>query len=144
MKGSSQKFLEFGLLWLRVLMGLGIAIHGYNKIFVYGIGKFEESVRQLGFPLPLFFAWAGALSEFVGGILLVLGLGTRIAASFIFITMTVAAFVAHKSDPFSKKELALAYWVIASSLIFTGPGSFSLDRLIFHPKSNRSPQTNLR
>jgi putative oxidoreductase len=51
--------------------------------------------------------------------------------------MSVAAFMAHHDDPFSAKELALAYWTIAAALILTGPGDFSLDRFISKKKRRK-------
>jgi len=120
---------DFGLLWLRVLMGLGIAHHGYGKVFGGYIAKLTEGLTQMGFPAPEVFAWAAALSEFAGGICVALGLFTRPAAFFIFVTMAVAAFVAHRADPLDVKELALAYFTIAGALVFLGAGKFSLDHL---------------
>ncbi len=137
MRLSGEKFIAIGLLWLRVLMGLGIASHGYSKIFVFGVEKFSQSVLQMGFPVPIFFAWLAALSEFLGGILIVLGLGTKIAAFLVFVTMSVAAFIAHGGDPFSKRELALSYWTISSTLILTGAGPLSIDGLISFFRSMR-------
>ena len=90
--------------------------------------KFAEGVAQMGFPIPDVFAWAAALSEFVGGILLIMGLGTRWAAFFILMTMSVAFFIRHRLDPFQVKELALAYWTVAGALMMTGGGRWSLDR----------------
>jgi len=99
MKGK-ERFQAIGLLWLRVLMGLGIASHGYQKIFGGYVAKLAEGVAQMGFPVPILFAWAAALSEFAGGLLVALGLGTRIAALFVFFTMSVAVFLHHASVPF--------------------------------------------
>jgi putative oxidoreductase len=121
----NSKLQSFGLLWLRVLMGTGIAYHGYGKLFGGHMDKFREGVVALGMPAEM--AWVAALSEFLGGILVALGLGTRFAAFFVFATMSVAAFLVHAQDPLLKKELALAYWTISGALIFLGAGSFSLD-----------------
>ena len=121
---------DAGFLWLRVLMGAGIATHGAQKIFGGKIGYFAQGIGQMGFPLPEFSAWVAALSEFAGGLCIALGFGTRFAALAIFVTMSVAAFLHHAADPFSKKELALAYWSIAGFLILTGAGRFSLDGLL--------------
>lgn len=118
---------QLGLLWLRVIAGAGMAYHGYGKVFGGVADKMVEGVANMGFPMPVVFAWAAALSEFAGGILLILGLGTRFAAFFIFVTMAVAAFKVHGADPLQVKELALAYWTVAGALMLTGAGRFSID-----------------
>lgn len=121
---------SLGLLWLRLLAGYGMATHGYAKVFGGGIGQMTEGVAGMGFPFPAVFAWAAALSEFAGGVCLALGLGTRIAAGFIFITMSVACLRVHAADPFATKELAFLYWAISGALMLIGGGRFSLDALI--------------
>lgn len=126
-----KRLHNVGLLWLRILMGAGIAYHGYGKIFGGGLGGFAQGISSMGFPAPELFAWMAALSEFIGGICIVLGFGTRIAAFFVFSTMSVAAFVHHAGDPLAVKELALAYWTMAVTLMLTGPGKLSVDEKIF-------------
>jgi putative oxidoreductase len=109
-------------------MGAGIAYHGFGKIFEPGqMAKFTQGVAKLGFSMPEAFAWMAALSEFLGGILIVLGFRTRIAAFFVFVTMSVAIFLQHAGDPLSKKELAMAYWTMAGALVLTGSGKYSID-----------------
>ncbi|OGX24171.1 MAG: hypothetical protein A2787_03550 [Omnitrophica WOR_2 bacterium RIFCSPHIGHO2_01_FULL_48_9] len=130
MKDSSGTLLHLGLLWLRILMGAGIAYHGYGKVFGGHITMLTEGVTKMGLPFPEIMAWAAALSEFLGGICIALGLFTRPAAFFIFITMSVAAFVVHKADPLNIKELALAYWTMAGLLILTGGGKFSIEAIL--------------
>ncbi len=95
----SKWYHDTGLLVLRVLAGLGIATHGYGKLFTEGrMEGFVEMVGGMGFPLPVLFAWLAALSELLGGLLLAAGLFTRYAAFFVFGTMTVAAFIAHAGE----------------------------------------------
>ena len=125
-----EALLDLGLLGLRVLLGAGLAYHGFGQVFGGDVAGLAEGVTKLGLPYPVHSAWLAALSEFVGGILLVFGLGTRVAAFFIFITMSVAAFLAHAHDPFAVKELALAYWAMAGTLVMTGPGGTSVDALL--------------
>lgn len=124
---SNPLTVDLGLLWLRVLAGAGMAYHGYGKVFSGSIPQFAEGVAKMGFPMPELFAWAAALSELAGGILLAAGLATRLSALSIFITMVVAAFVAHRADPFQVKELALAYLTVSGAILCTGPGRFSVD-----------------
>lgn len=121
------KWQNTGLLWLRILVGAGLIYHGYGKIFGGFIGGFAEALGKMGLPWPMLMAWLESLSEFAGGILIIAGLFTRFAALSVFISMSVAVFLAHKLDPFKVKELALAYWTIAGTLMLTGSGAFGLD-----------------
>jgi putative oxidoreductase len=128
---------DIALFVLRLLMGSGIAYHGYGKIFGGFMDKFTQGLSAMGLPFPVFFAWAAALSEFLGGIFIVVGLVTPVSAGLVFVTMSVAAFVAHGKDPISVKELALAYWTIALALVWMGAGKWSLDHAISKAKKNK-------
>ena len=117
---------DLGLLLFRLFVGLTMA-------FAHGVGKLPPSEQMLagvagiGFPAPIVFAWAAALSEFLGGLFIAGGLFTRYSSLFLGFTMAVAGFVVHGADPFQKKELALIYLASCVLLFFTGPGRFSLD-----------------
>ena len=130
MKEANANWQDLGLLFLRVMMGVGIAYHGYGKIFGGHLVMLTDGGTKMGLPFPEVMAWAAALSEFAGGICIALGLFTRPAALAVFITMSVAAFVAHKADPLQIKELALAYWTMSGALFFLGGGSFSIGNLL--------------
>lgn len=69
--------------------------------------------------------------EFLGGILLVLGLFTRLAIIPIFIIMIVAFLVAHKNDPFNAKQLVFVYIFLCAVIFLLGSGRFSTDNLLF-------------
>jgi putative oxidoreductase len=69
-----------------------------------------------------------------------LGLATRFAALNWFITMCVAAFIAHGADPLNKKEPALLFLIPAVTLMATGAGRFSADRLLCKPPTASSPE----
>ena len=126
--------VDGGVLILRVWLGAMMISHGVGKVFGTP-EKFMEGVAGMGFPMPEVFAWAAALSEFAGGILLVFGLFARPAALLGAITMAVAAFIRHADDPFGKKELALTYLVLHLVVILAGPGRFSLDWLLGRRKA---------
>lgn len=117
---------DVGLLFLR-LAGVGLATHGYAKVFGGGIDDVISATKDMGFPLPAIFGWAAAVSELLGGALVAVGLFTRPAAVFAAITMFVAAFLRHASDSFKERELALAYLVILLALACMGPGKWSVD-----------------
>ena len=125
--GETSRAIDLGLLVLRVGLGLPMALaHGLGKI--PPSAGFVEGTAEMGFPAPLFFAWAAGISEFLGGLCLAFGLGTRPAALMISITMFVAAFVRHAADPFAQKEKAIVSLVGALALLLAGGGRYALDR----------------
>ena len=142
---------DIALLILR-LTGLLLALgHGWGKVVSLSSGggdRLVQSVAELGFPLPGLFAWAAALAEFLGGLCVALGLGTRVAAGFAAFTMAVAAFGRHRahaqllawagltspSDEARKAwgnpELALVYLAIFVAIALLGAGRLALDPLL--------------
>ena len=135
--GTASAPGDFGLLVLRVAFGTYIALHGWGKIYSDGnfgiMPQLVEGVSAMGFPAPTAFAWMAALTEFVGGILVVLGLLTRPAALALVFNMCVAAFVAHGDDPWyapgaRSKENALLYLAPFVLLLLVGAGRFAVDR----------------
>lgn len=127
-----EKLRDVGILLLRLGMGIAIASHGYQKLFSDRMPGFIDTVSKLGLPVgqPSTMAHVAAWSEFGGGILIVVGLLTRVSALMILGTMTVAFFVAGSGQPFSERELAYCYLVMAATLLLTGPGRFSLDAAV--------------
>ncbi len=127
------KLTDLGLLLLRGTGGL-MATHGWAKL-QWALEDdpqtkwegFVWRVQSLGFPQPEFFAWAAILSELVAGVCVLLGLFTRVSASFIAFTMFVAAFIRHWDDSFEKKELALVYLAIMLCLACLGGGKWTVE-----------------
>ena len=118
-----------GLTLLRVFAGAAMALgHGLGKM--PPSERFVESTGNLGFPLPGLFAWAAALSEFLGGAFLALGLFTRPASFFIICTMLVAVLGVHLNDPFARKELALLYLFVALCFLLKGANDWSIDAFL--------------
>ncbi|UJR81099.1 DoxX family protein [Sandaracinus amylolyticus] len=118
-----------GLLLLRVGVGMTMAIaHGWPKLerFMGPEPRFADPFG-LGEVPSLALAIFG---ELVCGVLIALGLGTRLAAIPFAFTMLVAVFVAHAADPWSDKEHAFLFLVPAIALMITGPGRYSIDAWI--------------
>lgn len=136
MKGA-ERWGSYGLLLLRVgAGGLMAGAHGLDKLLT-----FTEKAASFGDPLGVGSTASLALAvfaEFFCAIAVALGLFTRFAAVPLVITMGVAAFIVHADDPFSKKELALLYGIPFLALVLTGPGDYSLDRLLRRRSKRRS------
>lgn len=131
------KHTDFGsvaLLLLRLTMGMAFVLHGWGKIQT-PFGWMPEGAV----PVPGLFQFLAAISEFGGGIGLILGLLTPVASVGIGFTMLVAtcvhALIFH--DPYvamaggGSFEPALGYLMVAIMFLAMGPGRISLDRAIF-------------
>lgn len=120
--------IHFALLLLRVGAGAFMLTHGYPKLQKLLAGDFQfADPFGLGPGISLGLA---VFAEFFCSILLILGLGTRLAAIPLIVTMSVAAFIAHSADPFARKEMALLYLLSFVVLLFSGPGRISADQLL--------------
>ena len=83
-----------GLLVLRIVAGLIFVMHGWGKLTGNpSIEMFTGMLGGMGIPMPMFFAWMVALTEFLGGLALILGIFVRPAAVLLSIVMLVAVVV---------------------------------------------------
>lgn len=92
---------SWGLPVLRVVTGIVFLVHGYQKLFQFGIHGVAGMFGHFGIPLPMVSAVVVSFVEFVGGILLITGLATRVAAALNGIDMVVAILVVHLKNGFS-------------------------------------------
>ena len=134
-----SKHSDAGILILRV--GIGMAF-----IFVHGLAKIKAgpelwvkiggAMSNMGITFaPTFWGFMASVSEFGGGILILLGLFTRSASAFMAFTMMTAA-INHMShlDPWSKAIYPVEMFSVFMALLFIGGGKYSLDNLIFGRK----------
>ena len=143
--------MDLGLLILRLTGGLLAFKHGWGKLvrLAGGEDRFVGSVGELGFPMPEVFAWAAAIAE-VSGILIMIGLLTRPCAALAAFTTGVAAFLRHHAhhqflawvgwldvapdqlEEWGNPELALVHFLAYTAILLLGPGRWSLDAAIRH------------
>ncbi|MBX2988339.1 MAG: DoxX family protein [Bdellovibrionaceae bacterium] len=130
-------FASAALLLLRLHMGAALILHGWGKI--------QSPFGWMGpdSPIPGFLQALAALSEVGGGLALILGLLTPIAALGVAVTMAVAAsfHIFVMKDPYvstggGSYELALGYLILSILVIAMGPGRFSVDAKIFGNRSH--------
>lgn len=124
--------ISVGLLTLRVAFGCFMLVHGIQKAM--GFSAMSET-----FPDPMGVGNQLSLMLAIGAevgcsILLILGLGTRLAVVPLAFTMIVALFVIHAADPWKTKELAALFLAVYGVIFLTGPGFFSLDAMLLSRK----------
>lgn len=127
---------RLAVLILRLFLGFAFMMHGSQKVLGAfggpGITGVAGMLTKLGLEPAQILAWVLSITEFVGGICLVLGFLTRFWAAGLVIDMGVAVAKVHLANGFfaSKNgfELPLAFGVMALVILLTGPGSLSVDR----------------
>jgi putative oxidoreductase len=131
-----DKYRDYGLLLLRVGIGLMfVTIHGFPKISGgvqtwAGLGKTFNSLVGIPF-IPVFWGFMAAISEFIGGLCLVAGVLFRPACALIFFTMLIAVIMNLRGGyGISGGSQALELGLMCLSLILTGPGKFTLPKLL--------------
>ena len=130
-KISENNSLSMALLVLRLQMGIAFVLHGWPKI--------QSPFGWMGpeAPVPGILQGLAALAEFGGGLALIVGIATPIAALGLIATMAVAVLFLIKSGlPFVSSgtpsyELALVYFFISILFLVTGSGRYSLDHQFF-------------
>jgi putative oxidoreductase len=133
--GIYEKLMPFALPILRVGLGLILIPHGAQKFFGWfggmGYEKFVALFNTLGYKPGILWLTLVALTEFVGGILLVLGLFTRFAALAVVTFMIVAVhFTSAKGFFWLQQGLEYSLLILFVGLVFLirGGGDYSLDK----------------
>ena len=127
---------RLAVLILRLFLGFAFMMHGSQKLLGAfgggGVAGVAGMLSKLGLEPSQILAWVLSITEFVGGVCVVLGFLTRFWAAGLVIDMAVAIFKVHRANGFfaSKNgfELPLAFGVMALVILLTGPGSLSVDR----------------
>ena len=138
----------YGFVFVRIVIGLFIARHGYPKLFEGGTAGLAASILpKLGLQPALAWAYLVGLTEFVGGIMLAVGLLTRFVAAALVIEFAVIVFVLKWANGFFGMapkaiqpgfpgmipggfEFELSWGLICLAFLFAGGGRLSVDRAI--------------
>jgi putative oxidoreductase len=119
---------SWGLTALRIVVGIVFLAHGYQKLFKFGFHGVAGMFAHMGIPLPGFFAVVVTLVEFVGGLLLIVGIATRAAAALIAVDMLVAVLAVHLKNGFFNPggiEYPLTLLAASVCLAIAGGGALS-------------------
>ena len=142
---------SFALTLLRLSLGVVMFAHGCQKMLgLFGGSGFTATMRQFetGMHIPAVFAFLAIAAEFFGGLGLILGLLTRIAAFGIFCNMAVAIAKVHEKNGFFMNwsgrqagegfEFHLLVLAMCAALMIAGAGAVSIDRAIERRDSYRT------
>ena len=132
-KSLGDMLVPVGYALARVWFALLILPSGYEKVFDNGAARIAAgNVLKTGFYPPMLWAWVVALLEFVGMILLALGLGTRVVAFMMAIELGVIVVAIQAPNGYywtsRGTEFALLLFVVCVAFVIGGGGRYSLDR----------------
>jgi putative oxidoreductase len=138
---DSARLRGYGLLVLRVVVGVTFFAHGWLKFHGMGMAGTTGFFTNLGIPAPAFMAWVVVLVEMVGGLVLILGVftlpvGLLLTADMIGVLLTAkrgGSFIGQKSY-----ELELNLLAGSLALALSGPGMFSLAKMLRGKQSSQS------
>lgn len=134
MSSTTSTAIDLGLLMLRVIAGLTLAAHGYQKFFsggrIAGTGRWFDS---MGMRPGRLHAVAAATAEVGAGLLFAAGAFTSLAGAAFVALMLVAGYTVHRGNGFfsvrSGWEYNLILATIGAAVGTTGAGAYSLDGL---------------
>ena len=130
--GSLYKYKDFGLLIIRIGLGIMFIYHGVPKL-MGGPGKWDKLGMATGYVgihfLPTVWGLLSALTEAVGGLLLIVGLAFRPICILMVINLIVAAVFTYRlSGNFGDATHAIEDAIMFTGLLFIGPGAHSIDK----------------
>lgn len=138
---NSQCATGIGILIVRWVTGIIFIYYGGQHCFgffdvhgvhgVHGINAFSRMIASDHFPIlpPIVWAWISGITEFFGGILLIVGLASRIVGALLIIDM-LAAIWAYYGGGFGAVDFNVALIAMAALILIAGPGIYSIDAVI--------------
>lgn len=125
----TSRVLDGVLLILRVSIAVLMLVHGLPKFQLLLSGAEIQFANVMGMGAEVSLALT-VFAEVWCSVLIMVGLGTRVAVIPLIITMLVAVFYIHGQDPFIKQEMGLHYLLVYSVLLIAGSGRHSADFFI--------------
>ncbi len=128
---------DFGATILRVIVGITYVMHAYLSLVVFTPTGTADSMKAAGLPAPVLMAWIVIVVHSLGGIMLVVGLWTRVGAAANAVIMLGAVLKVHLPQGFFTKviggqpagyELPLLLLGASVALILTGGGALAITR----------------
>jgi len=124
--------LNWGILVLRLALGIMFMAHGLQMAFGLfggpGVKGFSQMLSGLGFVPAIFWSYVASYTVFIGGLLVVIGVQTRLASALLLIFILTAAIKVHLAKGFFLSDGGFEYnFIIAAiclTLILLGPGKF--------------------
>jgi len=131
---TTGPILENWLVIIRITVGVLIAAYGLETFEAEKMKSNVAWLTDIHFPLPVFMAYLGKITELAGGIFLAIGLFTRIISVPLIINMSVVIIFMGNCKIFGDAQLPFLFLLFFLTFIIYGGGKWSLDNLLFNRK----------
>ncbi len=127
-----------GIALLRIIVGLLMIYHG-QEVFNPELMKTYMEWDTFKGPQAVLLVYAGKASELIAGTLILLGLFTRVGAVLCMGTLSYVTFFVGQGRFWYEDQHPFMFVLFGLLFVFTGPGAWSLDAVLFNDRSNRKP-----
>jgi putative oxidoreductase len=128
---------DTGLVLIRIITGYFMIYHGKEVFDSAIMNGYLDWPQFKGSSSGKTMVYAGKSAELIGGIFLVLGLFTRIACIILVLTMAYIAFFVGNGKVWYEDQHPFLFVLLGLVFLFTGPGRWSLDQLLFGKKRSQ-------
>jgi putative oxidoreductase len=128
---DSKGVWENGLAIIRVIIGIFLIYHGAQIFATEDMKGYGQWLTDLHVPMATFMPYVGKAAELLGGVCLVLGLFTRMAAIVLALNFTFITFVMGQGKIFTENQHPFMFVLFSLIFLFVGPGRWSLDYRFF-------------
>lgn len=130
---SAEPVWENGIIFVRIVTAAMIIPHGWEIFDPKQMADMKNLLHDVHFPLPDLMGYVAKCTEIAGGVLLAVGLFTRIITVLLMICMFVVTWLMGGGSPFVSETSSL-FFLIFLVFFFQGPGKWSLDSVWFSKK----------
>lgn len=129
-----SRMIQEGLTFIRIIIGLLMAYHGWEVFDKAKMGEYATWESFNNYASPAIMVYIGKGAELVSGVLLVLGLFTRIAAGILIITMLYICFKVGNGRFWYEDQHPFLFALMGLIYFFAGGGKYSMDNILFRKK----------
>ena len=127
---SSHPLSTKGVVFIRVLVGILIFIHGTQVFYKNEMIEYGPWMTDLGFPLPMVSAYVGKLIELFGGLCLILGIFMRAACILLMLTFLSITIVMGGGKILTDAQHPFMFFLFSLLFFFCGDSGYSVKRLL--------------
>jgi putative oxidoreductase len=129
-----------GLALIRILVGIFMFYHGLEVFDASKLKEYATWAPTKHFSHPLLLTYAGKIAELIGGLLLALGLFTRLGIIILILPMLYIAFLIGNGKIWYEDQYPFLFTLLGLVFFFNGPGAWSIDKWLYKKKALHSQQ----